>query len=69
MNLDTENGTLRINDSTILFNKMRRIDLISKNQEWKEWIKHEEVMAYKLKIKNKEISENILIIICYFLRK
>lgn len=67
MKLNIENGTLRIGGSIIAFKKMRRIDLISQNQKWEEWIKHEdEVMAYKIKIKDKELRKNNLIIICYF---
>lgn len=67
MNLNTENGTLKITNSIILFNKMKRYDLISRNQNWKEWIKHEEeIMAYKITLKKSEIDINDIIIICYF---
>lgn len=67
MNLNTENGTLKISNSITLFNKMRRNDLISKNKNWNEWIKHEEeIMAYKITLKENGIDRNNIIIICYF---
>lgn len=67
MNLNTENGTLKISNSITLFNKMRRNDLISKNQHWNEWIKHEEeIMAYKITLKENGIDRSNIIIICYF---